>query len=147
MLTQALIQETDRGLLPALENFVRQGLELTFLPFLQPQHLPEDRCREELWSFLKKLLQKSEARRAFFGPWNSIQNQLLDRYLDRCFASCHYVHFELTKVQRLRTALEETRHLIKATLLLRPAIHMLTVDRSAEGTEACLLYTSDAADE
>ncbi len=126
ILTQALMQTTDATLAPLVEELAER-LDLSFLAFLQERQVPADRCRREIRSFMRRLLGKQEARRAFAGPLGALVHGFADRYLSECFDDTQYVHFELTKVQRLRMSMEQVRHMIRGVLLLKPGIHLLTV--------------------
>lgn len=135
ILIQALIEETDKSFILQLEDFIRNRLDFTFVSFIQPHRIPAEKCKEEMLEFLKRILKKPEARRAFSGPFTAILFNLTDKYVDGSFNLKQYVHFELTKVQRLRMSQEEVKHMVKATLLLKAGVHLLTVgatDRTQE---------------
>ncbi len=135
ILIQALMAETDKSFLLQLEDFIRERLDFTFVSFIQPHQIVAEKCKEEMLEFLKRILRKPEARRAFSGPFTAVLFNLTDKYVDGSFNLKQYVHFELTKVQRLRMSQEEVKHMIKATLLLKAGVHLLTVgvtDRTQE---------------
>jgi hypothetical protein len=69
------------------------------------------------------------------GPLAAIQLGLPDRYVDRSFAERQYIHFELTKVQRLRLEPRGVKTLLAVTLLLRPLVHLFTSTPDAAGRE------------
>jgi hypothetical protein len=52
--------------------------------------------------FLEDLMRFPEARRNFTGPYTSLYYRAPDKYLDEIFERKSYIHFEITKVQRLR---------------------------------------------
>jgi hypothetical protein len=85
---------------------------------------------------LKRLLQKPEARRGFAAPFNAVSYGFVERYLDVVYELKQYIYFELTKIQRLRMSKEEVKNMIKATLLLRPGIHLLTVGSTERDRQA-----------
>ncbi len=130
LLYSALIQETDKHLVPQLEELLKAKLSFSFVSAIQPRSVPEEGCREETWELIGRILHKPEARKAMSGPFTAIKYSFPDRYLDRSLAARQYVHFELTKVQRLRLEVEEIKHMVAVTLLLRPLIQLLTVGRS-----------------
>jgi len=135
LLRETLRAETDRILMPQLDSLV-QGLDLAFLSFLQPQHAPAQEIREQMLLFLKRLLQNPTARAGFSGPCTAVLLSLSDPYLDETFASRQYVHFELTKVQRLTMGKGEIKQYLKAALLLRAGIQVLSAGAAGEGLEA-----------
>ncbi len=127
MLMKALMAETDKYLYPQLEDLIGQRLDYTFISFIQTYSIPADKCRKENLAFLKRLLQKPMARRAFSDPITAVLFNLSDRYVDESFSLKQYINFELTKVQRLHMSKEEIKNMVKASLLLKTGIHLLTV--------------------
>ncbi|GAH39740.1 unnamed protein product, partial [marine sediment metagenome] len=127
VLSKALMIETDKILLPQLEEFIRHILDFTFISFIQPQRVPAEKCQNTIIEFLKRLLQKPEARSAFEGPFTAVVMNFTDRYIDESFQLRQYIYFELTKFQRLKMSIQEIKNMIKATLLLKTGIHLLTV--------------------
>jgi hypothetical protein len=130
LLYTALVQETDKTLKPQLEGLIRQKISFSFISAIQPHRIPEDQCRQQMWELCQRLLQKPEARRALVGPLTAILADFVSRYIDKSFDDRQYVHFELTKVQRLRLEIDDIKHMIQATLLLRPSIHLFTEARA-----------------
>jgi len=147
LLYTALIQETDRALKPQLEALIRQKISFSFASQIQPHRIPEDQCSRQMWELTQRLLQKPEARKSLVGPVTAIMNDFVGRYLDKSFEDRQYVHFELTKVQRLRLEIEDIKHMIHATLLLRPGIQLFTEGRggTGEGVESVLVQPQFAA--
>jgi hypothetical protein len=147
LLYSALIRETDKTLRPQLEELIRQKISFAFASQIQPHRIPEDQCRREMWEFTGRLLQKPEARKALVGPLTAILADFIGRYLEKTFEDRQYVHFELIKVQRLRLEIEDIKHMIHATLLLRPGIQLFTEARQAggEAVESILVQPQFAA--
>ena len=58
LLYSALTRETDRTLKPQLEELIRQKISFVFATQIQPNRLPEDQCRREMWEFTGRLLQR-----------------------------------------------------------------------------------------
>jgi len=135
LLNTALMQETDKALGPQIEDLIQRKISFSFVAEIQPHHVPEEKCREELLEFLQRLLQKPEARKALSGPMTAILGGFVGRYLNKSLDVRQYVHFELTKVQRLRLELKNIEHLIHVTLLLRPSVQLFTVGRGSTGEE------------
>lgn len=127
LLVRILQEQTDASFLPLLEELIGRSLDFTFVSFLQAGRPAASGCEAELKEFLKKLLRKPEARRAFAAPFDAVRHGFVDRYLNAVYELKQYIHFELTKIQRLRMSKEEVKNMVKATLLLRPGIHLLTV--------------------
>jgi hypothetical protein len=146
LLHTALMQETDKALSPQIEDLFQRKMSFSFVAEIQPHRIPEEKCREELLEFIQRLLQKPEARRALSGSLTAILGGFVGRYLVKSFDARQYVHFELTKVQRLRLEIENIEHLVHATLLLRPSVQLFTVGRggTAEGSEPALVQAQFA---
>ena len=140
LLYTALVQETDKVLKPQLEEWIRQKISFSFVSKIQPHRIPEDPCRQQMWELVQRLLQKPEARKGLLGPVTAIANDFVGRYLENSFDDRQYVHFELTKVQRLRLEIGDLKHMIHATLLLRPSIQLFS-----EGVESVLVQPQFAA--
>lgn len=145
LLYTALVQETDKVLKPQLEEWIRQKISFSFVSRIQPHRIPEDQCRQQMWELVQRLLQKPEARNGLLGPVTAIMNDFVGRYLERSFDDRQYVHFELAKVQRLRLEIEDLKHMIHATLLLRPGIQLFSESGAGEGVESVLVQPQFAA--
>ena len=145
LLYTALVQETDKVLKPQLEEWIRQKISFSFVSKIQPHRIPEDPCRQQMWELVQRLLQKPEARKGLLGPVTAIANDFVGRYLEKSFDDRQYVHFELTKVQRLRLEIGDLKHMIHATLLLRPSIQLFSESGAGEGVESVLVQPQFAA--
>ncbi|MBN1835196.1 MAG: hypothetical protein JW820_05045 [Spirochaetales bacterium] len=133
MLRRALETATDGALLPWLEAWVHGELDLSFVEAIAPRGVPEQALKREIRELVGRLLAKLESRRALTGPLTAIQLALDHRYLEACFREPGYVHFELTKLQRLRLELPGLGALTAVTLLLRPSVQLFTEARGASG--------------
>jgi hypothetical protein len=136
LLVRTLQAETNTGFLPRLEEMVARKLDFTFVSFLQSQRPPTTACEAEMLELLKRLLEKPEARRAFAAPFDAVFYGFVDRYLNSVYELKQYIYFELTKIQRLRMSKEEVKNMVKATLLLKPGIHLLTVGSTQRDRQA-----------
>jgi hypothetical protein len=146
LLRQTLAAATDTALRPWLEHWLERELDLRFLEAIASRSLPDDAVRRELLELAFKLLAKPDARRALIGPFTAVQLGIPDRYIESAFERRHYVHFELTKVQRLRLDSEATKSLLAVTMLLRPVIHLFTsAGGSAERQETAAVVSPQFA--
>ncbi len=128
ILIQALFELTDQDLWTVLEPFLQSGLSLSFLPFLTKQAVPEKQVRAQLTALLKEILQSPEGRRVSTGPLTAVQQGGCFRYIDAIFERRSYIHFEITKVQRLRMSKEEIKGILTVTLLLKSAYVLYVSD-------------------
>ena len=125
ILRTALMEEIDASLIPSLTRLVEDDVDLSFVQFLRQQNMPQDRVKRDLLAFLLELLKKPNIRREFTGTFNAIGHSVVGKYLDEFFDRNQYVHFELTKVQRLRMSKEEVKNYVKVSLLLKPTVYLL----------------------
>lgn len=130
ILMTALTAAIDGELYPALSTITQDRLDLSFIQFLRQQNMPQAKIKEDLFDVLKQLLTKREARRDFLGAFSALDFQYANKYIDQAFVRKQYVHFELTKVQRLRMGKEEIKHYINVSLLLKPMVHLLSLTQA-----------------
>lgn len=135
LLTKALAIETDKLLLPQLQELLDTSIDFTFMSFLHQRRIPPEEYKEEIFTFLQRLLQKGAARTVLSGPFTALSANLTDRYIDESFELRQYIHFELTKVQKLKMSKEEIKNMVKASMLLKTAIYLLTVEDTAGSRE------------
>lgn len=133
-LVQALQDLVSREMESDLERIVNEDVTLSFLPFLGMQNASEAEVRAQVLRFLVSLLRQPEARRSFTGPYTALFYRAADRYLDKIFERKSYIHFEISKVQRLRMSKDEIKGLLSMTLLLKAAVY-------AAGADTVLNYT------
>ena len=125
ILREALYREINQHLISGLDNLVKYSLDFSFIQFLRQQNMPQEKVKEDFLKFISALLNKPEIRRDMAGPYNAVHYKIADRYVDQIYTRRQYVHFELTKVQRLKMSKEEIKDFVNVSLLLKPAIHVL----------------------
>ncbi|RKX79262.1 MAG: hypothetical protein DRP87_03760 [Spirochaetes bacterium] len=136
LLTKTLFTEINKEMLPALKSIIEEKLDFTFVSFLRQQNYPFTKLKEELYNFISALLEKPELRRAYTGPLTALWVDFTEKYIDQVFVRREYIHFELTKVQRLKMSREEIKNMIDASILLRPAVFILSAIESAGAVES-----------
>ncbi len=147
LLIRALFDMSDLELKRDIQSILHDRISFTFLSFLQQQQPPQEaKVREQTADLLEELMEKAEARRTFTGAYAAIKFNIVDRYLTESFARKKYVHFELTKVQRLRMSKDEVRNFIDFTLLLRPSITMLSSGSQRQQERASGIVQGQFAD-
>ena len=125
-LTGALIRDINSRFLPALQAIIGERIDFSFVSFFGTGNVSQAAIRKEVYAFLTRLLERPEARRSFTGPFTALHYNVVEGYIEQVFARKEYVHFELTKVQRLTMGKDQIRNMIHASLLLRPIIHILS---------------------
>lgn len=124
ILVGSLYQIIDRELLPELEQLLSSTIDFTFFHLLRPQQADSSLISKQVMDMLRRVLAKPDARREMTGPYTAVRFRLLDRYLEESFSRKTYIHFELTKVQRLRLGKEHVEDFINLNLLLKPVVYL-----------------------
>jgi len=132
IMEKALMETVNQNLVPQLQGLVENSLDLSFIAFLRQQNVSTDAVKKDLIRFLGELLSHPSVRREFSGSYNSLVYHVTDKYVEQVFERKEYVHFELTKVQRLRMGKEEVKNLIRVSLLLKPAVYLFSVPGTAQ---------------
>ena len=129
LLLQALMNAVDAQLMPDLANLV-SGVRMGFVNVLRPQSVSEEKVRSEILEMLRSLLGRIEARRTFTGAHAALVYGFPDRYVNEIWnrrnSGKSYIHFQLTKVQRLKLGRDDVKSLLEVTLLLKPLVHLVT---------------------
>ncbi len=133
ILIKTVIDESNRILFTELDRAIRERIDFAFVRFIEERRTDIESMKEELLAFLKRIMAKPEVRKNFSGPYTSFQKNLTVRYIDEIMERKKYIFFELFKVQKLKMGKEELQNYIKANLLLRPSVHLLTVTDKTEG--------------
>jgi hypothetical protein len=84
-------------------------------------------------SLLARLLASERARAALAAPLAAALRDLPGRYLPHCYADRGYVHFELTKVERLRLDPGQAASLVRVALLLRAGVYLTGLEPGGLG--------------
>ena len=132
IMEKALMETVNQNLVPQLQGLVHNSLDLSFIAFLRQQNVTAEAVKKDLLQFLGELLANPSVRREFSGSYNSLVYHVTDKYIEQVFQRKEYVHFELTKVQRLRMGKEEVKNLIRVSLLLKPAVYLFSVPGAAQ---------------
>jgi hypothetical protein len=127
ILTQNLFESINTFLLQDLQSIINDRIGFSFIPFFRQQNVSFSQIKQALYEFITQLLQKPEARRACTGPFTALAHNFAESYVHQAFTRKEYIHFELTKVQRIKLPREETKQLINCSILLRPSIYYFGV--------------------
>jgi len=143
---EALAGAVDAQIEPALRDIIEKRMDLGFVAQLRRQAAPPGEIRGQLYAFAWKLLRRPESRRAFAEAFTALSAGLADRYIECCFREREYVHFELTKVQRLRMEVPELSGLLACTLLLKQGLQLLDREepRGENGRPAGTIQAQEA---
>jgi hypothetical protein len=128
LLEAVLAEITNKGTMDELDGIVFREIDYTFVSFIRQQNLGGTEINQEIRPIIQELLTRPESRKELTGVFSAIRYRLVDKYVEQLYDRHEYGHFELVKVQRLKMSKEEIKNLVKVTLLLRPAIHLLTTE-------------------
>ena len=125
LLIQALMDEVNQELFASLDSIIGGRIDFGYVSFLTQRPPSIEKIRNQVSATVHTLLSKPEARRGFTGAHTALVHRFVDRYLDAAWARKSYVHFELTKVQRLRMSKEQVKSMIATTLVLKPIVYLI----------------------
>lgn len=131
ILVSSLYQTINTSLDGELDR-IASRLNFTFIQLMQQTRLDQEKTTAQVRAYLAKLKDKPEARRELTGPFTAVRAGIVQRYLEEIFHRKTYIHFELTKVQRLRLGVEEVRHFLDLNLLLKPAVYLYISDSTGQ---------------
>lgn len=144
LLLQSLYRQIDGILVPELQNVLTGRIAFSFIQFLRQQSASAEQIREQILQVLSQLLKRPDGRRALTGPFTAIYYDLADKYVESAYARRSYVHFELTKVQRLKMSKEEVKHYVGVTILLKPLVLLASSSGSRGGQKPAVTGTLPA---
>jgi len=107
-----------------LKRFLFEKIDFSFLSGYGKSPGQSEMLIKSMYTFILKSLKTFDGRKDFGGSYNALLCKLPSRYINAVFGAQSYIHFELTKVQRLKMSKEEITNMIRATLLLRPVVHI-----------------------
>jgi hypothetical protein len=122
-LVNSLYEITNAKLIPQLTNYLDNSLDLSFLQAIDSNTTDLTTPRNELKKLILELLNNPHARRMYTGIWTAIECKLPQFYVNEAYDRKRHIHFELTKVQRLRMSRDEIQRFVEASMLLRPVIY------------------------
>ena len=139
LLVEGLMAEVDKALIPDLDRIIDSTVDFAFVSHFTQQPFGADKVRMQLKEFVHMLVKKPEARRAFTGAHSALVHGAIDKYTDEIWNRKSYIHFELTKVQRLlRLGRAEVNAMIETTLLLKPCLQLVATAGSPAPTDQAI---------
>ena len=123
LLDGALSEFANKALAPLYEAILERKMDFSFAQHLAHRAATPNAVKTQMGGFLRNLSGKPDSRRELTGPLMGVGTGMIDRYMEKIFQRQKYISFELRKVQRLKISQNEIADLLKATMLIRPAIH------------------------
>ena len=125
VLTSVTYDTTNRIIIPEFQSML-SSIDLTFFTFLRHEQLNETSARELLGGLVEKAMGHEQARRVLAGSYSAIKNNVVRRFVPEVYRMKKYIHFELTKVERLKLGEKEALNMISLVVLLKPAIYIFS---------------------
>ena len=138
LLITSLRDLIDELLIPGIQRQLYEKINFNFISLLGKQNRSQEEIKEELFTFTRKIVSIPEGRRDFSGSYNAVSHQIVDKYIENVFYNHSYIHFELTKVQRLKMNKDEIKDMIKLSLILRPSIYILSGGLLKDGSSGII---------
>jgi hypothetical protein len=120
-LQQLLQTEQSR----TINSILHEKINFNVISSVTNQNVQTAAIIEKVEEYLAHLLARSDARRDLSAYFSCIYFAVIDNYVHEIFERKEYLHFELTKVQRLKMNEAEISQLLKIELLLKPGFHLL----------------------
>lgn len=146
ILLSELQRQTDEKLKPELEEIITKQIDYTFLQLLRPQMADTTLIHSKVLSLLDRIRENTALRRELTGPYTAISSGLLKKYLQQAFERRMYIHFELTKVQRLRLNERQVFDFLMLNILLKPATFLFTGIPPGSATHCSGLVSTQMAE-
>ena len=135
LLITALTEHVNADLDASLQQMIGGQVDFSYMNTLRQQSVDTGKIQQQIGAVVKALLAKPEARRGFTGAHTALVFKFAEKYLDEVFKRKSYVHFELTKVQRLRMNKEQIKAMVETTLLLQPIVYLVSTGSSGAQSE------------
>ncbi len=126
LLVNELFKITDTALRGYFQRLIIEQMEMSFAAFLGMKNVPQEEMKTELLHLSGQVVHTGNGRRALTGSFNALAYHLVEKYIDEIFQTRNYIRFELEKVQRLKMSKEELKNMLKVSLLLRPAVYLVS---------------------
>ena len=142
VLLEIALTEISNETLPSLINeTLENSMRFTFIEHMLREEVRVKSAKYQLEDFLKQMLGKPNSRKELTGPLMGVGSGLVDRYVEKIFSRQRYVSFELRKVQRLKISTDEIADMIKAAMLIRPAVRYFPHESSLSSRQHLLIIS------
>ena len=138
LLVKKLRELIDESLVPGIQRQLYEKIDFRYLQLLKQQKFPQEKIKEEVLKFIKRIILVPDGRKDFSGSYNAISHKIVDKYIDSIFNTHSYIHFELTKVQRLKMSKNEMKDMINTSLLLRSSIYVFSASMNKDSSSGII---------
>lgn len=138
LLVSKLKELIDESLVPGIQRQLYDKIDFGYFQLLRQQNSPQEKIKEQVLNFLKKIILTPDGRKDFSGSYNAVSHQIVDKYIDSIFFAHSYIHFELTKVQKLKLSKDEIKDMVNSSLLLRPSIYVFSSSRNKDSSSGII---------
>lgn len=144
LLRKSLSDYANKALAPLYEAILDRNMDFSFTQHMAHRSAAPSAVKTQLGAFLKALSARPGSRKELTGPLMGLGTGMVDRYMENIFQRQKYISFELRKVQRLKISSNEVTDLVKATLLIRPAVQYFSPGGQPAASNRNLVLISPA---
>lgn len=126
LLIDKLFIITESALQGYLHRLIIEQLELSFVALLGAAQVSQEEMKSELWNLTAEVVHTANGRRTLTGCFNALAYRLADKYIEEIYQTRNYIRFELEKVQGLKMSKDELKQMMKVSLLIRPAVYLVS---------------------
>ncbi len=130
ILVSTLYEITNMELLPEFNEIIGQ-IDTTFFTLIEDRGITSDQSKEVLTKILLDGVNNEQVRRVLTGSYTAITTGIVRKYISEIYKRKKYIHFELTKVEKLRLSESDALHLMNTILLIKPLIYMYIPENTA----------------
>lgn len=136
ILQSMISMNTNNSIEPGIQKILSEHMDLSFIQLIRQQNMPQEQLKKKVHEFVSTILSKRESRFEFVGSYNALAYRFVDKYMEEVFTRKQYVHFELTKVQRLKLGKDAIKDMVRLSILLKPAVFLLIESQGAGMAES-----------
>lgn len=125
LLSSVVREHTNKLFAADIRNFLSSGIDFNFLKEYGISIVNYDEIQEQLLRVMDEIMDCTQARRILSGSYTAALYDVFSRYLRVAFVRNRYIHFEITKVQKLQLTPDHLSSMMKVILLLLPVTQML----------------------
>lgn len=149
ILLAVLYETTNKDLVPEYVD-IAAHIDLTFLSFLKPETVNEEAARNTIKKLMLKSLENEQARRSLTGSLAAYRYSIVKKFMAEIYRRKKYIHFEITKVERLKLAEKEAVNMVYTTMFLKPVIYLfapvgISMKNTANGHVFLSQFTKNVA--
>ncbi len=81
ILLKKLRELINESLLPGIQRQLYEKIDFGFISLLRQQQLAQEKIKEEVYNFTKKIVSSPDGRKDFSGSYNAVSHQIVEKYI------------------------------------------------------------------